>query len=342
MTSTNKRKRPATIKDIARALNISVSTVSRAMRDTFDVGRDTRERVLDMATRLNYRPNLNATGLVKRSTKKLAVIVPVITNYYFSTVITGIKEVARENDFSLVLHLSDDNQETETHILKSLSPHSADGLLICLASDTTNTTTFLSLIDDGLPIVFFDRVPEEVETSKVVQDDYNGAYIATKHLIEQGYQRIAHITGPEKLQLSQNRLAGYRQAIQEASMQFNPDYVVHSGFSQVHGEEDTRHLLRLASPPDAIFAVNDRKAIGAILAIKKSGRIVGKELGVVGFTNDPVSEIVSPTLSTVAEPAREIGRKSCELLIKHILKPNFRGETIVLSDQLIVRESTKR
>lgn len=340
--SNDTRRRPATIKDIAKALDISVSTVSRAMRDTYDVGRETRARVLEMAQLLKYRPNLNATGLVKSSTKKLAVIVPAITNYYFSTVITGMKEVARENDFSLVLHISDDNEATEAEILKSFSPYSADGLLICLASDTTDTTLFSDLIEDGLPIVFFDRVPAQIKTSKVVQDDFDGAYTATKHLIQQGYQRIAHITGPKKLQLTKERLAGYRRALEEASVEVNPNFVIHSGFSQNHGFEDTNGLLNASNRPDAIFAVNDRKAIGAILACKQNQVTIGKDIGIVGFTNDPVSEIVSPSLSTMAEPAYEIGRKSCELLIKHIKKPSFDGEIVVLSNELMVRDSTRR
>lgn len=336
------KKRPATIKDIAKALDISVSTVSRAMRDTYDVGQHTREKVLEMAARLNYRPNLNATGLVKSSTKKLGVIIPAITNYYFSTVITGMKEVARENDFNLILYISDDSQAVESAILKSISPYSLDGLLVCLSSQTSDFTIFSELIEDGVPIVFFDRVPAGIETSKVVQDDYNGAYTATRHLIENGYARIAHITGPGELQLTQKRLAGFKDALADAAVAFNPDWVIHSGFSQDQGLEDTLRLLRLHTPPDAIFAVNDRKAIGAILACKNSGVKVGSEMGIVGFTNDPVSEIVSPTLSSMAEPAYEIGRKSCELLLKHIKKDSFRGEEIILSGELVVRESTRR
>lgn len=340
-TSDTKR-RPATIKDIARALDISVSTVSRAMRDAYDVGKETRERVLDMAAQLNYRPNLNATGLVKSSTRKLAVIVPAITNYYFSTVITGMKDVARENDFSLVLHISDDAQATETAILRNLSSHSADGILVCIASDATDSTAYSEILEDGIPIVFFDRVPAGIDTSKVIQDDFSGAYQATRHLISSGYRHIAHITGSEKLQLTQNRLAGYRKALEEAGMPFRSERIRHSGFTQQHGYDDTLLLLSGTDTPDAIFAVNDRKAIGAILACRHREIAVGPEVGVVGFTNDPVAEIISPALTTVAEPAYEIGRKSCELLLKHIRKNSFRGEEIVLAGELIVRESTKR
>ncbi len=340
MQHMRKKKKPATIKDIARALNISVSTVSRAIRDTFDVGQETRLKVLEMAQILNYRPNLNATGLVKSSTRKLGVIIPAITNYYFSTVITGMKDVAKENDFNLVLYISDDNAASESAILRNLTIHSVDGLLVCLSSDTTDYCVFKELIDEGLPIVFFDRVPAGLETSKVVQDDYNGAYLATKHLIEKGYTRMAHITGPAELQLTEKRLAGFLAALKDHQMASEPGWIINSGFSQAHGFEDTECLLRLENRPDAIFAVNDRKAIGAIMACKKSGIAVGTQMGIVGFTNDPVCEIVSPTLSSMAEPAYEIGRKSCELLLKHIRKDAFRGEEIVLSGELVVREST--
>ncbi|WP_345028184.1 LacI family DNA-binding transcriptional regulator [Ravibacter arvi] len=336
------RKRPTTIKDIAKALNISVSTVSRAIRDTYDVGQETRSKVLEMAAQLKYRPNLNATGLVKSSTKKIGVVIPAITNYYFSTVITGMKDVARENDFQLVLYISDDSSSSEADILRNLSVHSVDGLLICLSSETTDYELFAELMEDGLPIVFFDRVPSEINTSKVVQDDFNGAYRATTHLVRQGYRRLAHITGPSGLQLTEDRLAGFVAALRDAQIQLNPDWVIHSGFSRQHGFEDTLLLSAMSERPDAIFAVNDPKAIGAMLACRTNDIVVGAEMGVIGFTNDPVAEIVTPTLSSVAEPAYEIGRKSCELLLKHIKKENFPGETAVLSGELFVRDSTKK
>jgi len=336
------KKKPATIKDIAKALDISVSTVSRALRDTYDVSQETRVKVLEMAEQLRYRPNLNATGLVKQSTRKLGVVIPVITNYYYSTVITGMKDVARENGYSLLLYITDDRYEEESEILRSLPTHSLDGLLVCLSSDSAEYPELAELELDGMPMVFFDRVPADLGTAKVVQDDLEGAYLATRHLIEMGYRRIAHITGPSSLQLTQMRLAGYRKALEEAGIGFEPKWVIYSGFSQHNGYEDTCNLLDMVDSPDAVFAVNDRKAVGALLACRKRSVLAGPEFGIIGFTGDPIGELTSPTLSTVVEPAYDIGRRSCEMLIRQLAKPGYQGEEVVLKGELIIRESSQK
>jgi LacI family transcriptional regulator len=336
-------RRFATIKDIAKALGISVATVSRALRDAYDVSPQTRQMVLDKAEEMHYKPNFNATGLVKSSTHKIGVIIPAITNYYFSTVITGIQEVAQSKGYNIILYITNDSPELEKKIVHDLSLSSLDGLLACVSSPSDACKHFQDLIDDGLPVVFFDRVPEEISISKVMQDDYNGAFQAVKHLIESGYQKIAHITGPKGVFLTENRLRGFTEALRDGNVAFVPEWIVYSGFSQKDGEADIDHLFKeSAAKPDAIFAVNDRKAIGAMVALKRKNIRIGTEVGVIGFTNDPICEIISPTLSTVAEPAFEIGRKSCELLLNHIKKTNFAGEEVVLSGELIARESTSR
>ncbi|MDR6785631.1 LacI family transcriptional regulator [Pedobacter africanus] len=331
-----------TIKDIAKILNISVSTVSRALRDTYDVNQETKEKVLALAAELNYKPNFNATGLAKGSTHNLGVILPFITNYYFSTVITGIQEVAYNNGYNIILFVTNDSPERELAIMENLSVSSLDGLLVSISSDSDSCSHFQEIVDEGIPVVFFDRVASEIDTSKVMQDDYNGAFEAVTHLIENGYKKIAHIAGPKGLSFTEARLRGYLDALKQHNIEPNEDWVVYSGFSQEHGEADTRQLLQLQHQPDAIFAVNDRKAIGAMLTLKNKGIKVGEEFGVIGFTNDPMSTIISPSLSTIAEPAFEIGKLSCELLIKHITKKYFHAEEIVLPGKLIARESSSR
>ncbi|WP_118195802.1 LacI family DNA-binding transcriptional regulator [Albibacterium indicum] len=336
------KKRPITIKDLARILEISVSTVSRALRDTYDVNPETKEKVLALAAELNYKPNFNATGLAKGSTRNIGIITPHITNYYFATVITGIQELAFKEGFKIILFVTNDSPERELEIAESIAITSLDGLLVSISSNTDECVHFQKLIDEGMPIVFFDRVPNEIEASKVVQDDYEGALQGTIHLINSGYKKIAHIAGPKGLAFTANRLQGYLDALAQYNMEPKDEWIVHSGFSQAHGEQDCDHLLSLDNPPDAIFAVNDRKAIGAMLSLKRHKVKIGEEVGVVGFTNDPMSVIISPTLTTIAEPAFEIGQKSCELLIKHITKTYFEGENIILPNQLIVRESSIR
>lgn len=336
------RRRYATIKDIAHALNISVSTVSRALRDTYDVNPDTRQLVLAKAAELNYKPNFNATGLVQNSTHNIGVLLPGITNYYFSTVFTGIQEVAYDNGYNIILYVTNDAPEREIATVRNLSFSSLDGLLVCISSQSDACGHFQEIIDDGIPVVFFDRVAENIATSKVMQDDYNGAFEATEHLIKNGYRKIAHITGPAGLALTENRLQGYLQALKKHRLPVSEDRIIHSGFSQEHGENDIQALWNAVDPPDAVFAVNDRKAVGAILALKQKKIRVGKDVGVVGFTNDPVSAIISPALTTIAEPAFDIGKLSCQLLLKHIRKPQFVPEEVVLPGKLIVRESSLR
>jgi LacI family transcriptional regulator len=331
-----------TIKDIAKILNISVSTVSRALRDTYDVNKETKERVLALATELKYKPNFNATGLVHGSTHTIGVILPFITNYYFSTVITGIQEIAYQNNYNVVLYITNDSAEIELSIIQNLSVSNLDGLLAAVAANSDSYQHFQELVDKGLPVVFFDRAPDNISASKVVQDDYNGAFQAVEHLLTSGYRRIAHIAGPKGLSFTEKRLRGYLDALQTNQITPREEWVVNSGFCQQCGEADTNQLLALAEKPDAIFAVNDRKAIGAMIALKNKNIMIGKEFGVIGFTDDPMCKIFSPSLTTITEPAFDIGRECCALLLNHIRKSYFQPRDLILSGQLIVRESTQR
>jgi len=338
------KKRSIRIKDIARVLNISTSTVSRALRDTHDVNPYTRKQVLEVASRLGYKANIHAAALASGNTKNIVVVIPFITNYYFSSVISGIQETAYNNGYNIVLMLTNDSSEREKHLMENISISNWDGLLASIAADTSDCDYFKHLIVQGMPIVFFDRVPDKINSSKVLQDDYSGAFIATDHLISKGYRRIAHFAGNEHLLITQNRVNGYKAALKKHKISFKPEWIFYSGFSQESGEDDMEKVFKLPDRdrPNAIFAVNDRRAVGAIVAIKRKGLTVGKDIGVIGFTNDPISTIIEPSLSTIEEPAFEIGKQSCDLLIKHIKNSSFSPKEIVLSGSLIERDSTRR
>lgn len=334
--------RSVTIIDIAKILNVSVSTVSRALRDTHDVNKETKEKILSLATELNYKPNFNATGLAQGSTHNIGIVLPFITNYYFSTVITGIQEVAYNSNYNIILFITNDSSERELSIIQNLSLSRLDGLLVSVSSNSDSCNHFQEIINEGTPIVFFDRVASSIDTSKVMQDDYNGAFEAVEHLIERGYSKIAHIAGPKGLNFTEKRLNGYLDALKKHNIAPREEWVIYSGFSQSCGESDTYQLLKCEQRPDAIFAVNDRKAVGAIVALKNKNIIIGKEIGVIGFTDDPICTLISPTLTTIAEPAFEIGKTSCDLLLKHLNKKHFHPQEIVLPGRLIARESTQR
>lgn len=331
-----------TIKDIARELNISVSTVSRAMRDTYDVSQETRQKVLDMAAKLNYKPNFNAMGLAKGRTHNIGILLPRVTNYYFSTAITGIQKVALQKGYNIILYLTDDSPQREIDILSNLSLSSLDGLLVSTSSAAETSEHFQQVIQEGIPVVFFDRVATNIHTSKVMQDDFNGAFTTVEHLVTQGYKKIAHISGPEGLAMTTQRLKGYLAALNKYQLPVKEEWILYSGFSQEDGELDALKLLACTERPDAVFAANDRKAIGSMLTLKKENIAIGREIGVAGFTGDPVSRIITPSLTTMAEPAREIGQKSCELLLRHIAKKHFIPEEIILPGSLLVGESTQR
>jgi LacI family transcriptional regulator len=314
--------------------------VSRALRDTYDVNKETREKVVALAAELKYKPNFNAIGLAKRSTHNIGVILPYITNDYFSKVITGIQEIANSKEFNVTLFLTNDSAERELGIMQNLPISSLDGLLVSVTSNSSSYDHFRELMSNDFPIVFFDRVPAEFKTSKVMQDDYHGAFEAVKHLIENGYRRIAHISAAKELTITQKRLQGYLDALQKHNLPVRDEWIIYSGFSQESGEADTYELLKCKIKPDAIFALNDRKAVGAMVALKNKKITIGKQMGVIGFADDPVASVVTPTLTTISVPALDIGKLSCELLFKHIKKKNFSPQESILPCELIVREST--
>ena len=328
-----------TIKDIARELNISVSTVSRALRDTFDVSSETKHLVLEKAKELNYKPNFNARGLSQGRTNNIGVILPFITNYYFSTVITGIQKIAYDFNYNIILYLTNDSGEREKLVAKNLTLSGLDGILISTCA--SNYDHIYDIMDKGIPVVFFDRT-NDLSTSKVKQDDYNGAFEATSHLISQGYKKIAHITGPKGQIFTQNRLNGYLNALEHHQIPVRKEWIIHTGFSQECGTTDLQILLEKVVKPDAIFAVNDRKAIGAMLQLKKQNIKIGKDFGVIGFTNDPICTLISPMLTTISESAFEIGSIACELLLQHIHKTKLEPREVVLPGKLIIRESSIR
>ena len=333
---------PVTIKDLAKILNISVSTVSRALRDTYDVNKETREKVMALAQELKYKRNLNASGLAKSGTHNIGVIVPYVTNYFFSTFITGVQEIAYSKDYNITLFLTNDSPEKEIEVTQNLFISGLDGLLVSVSSNANSSDHFKDLMDKGLPIVFFDRVPGNVQASKVIQDNYKGSFEAVEHLINSGYSRIAHIAGPKGMTFTQKRLEGYIAALKQHNMPIREEWIIFSGFTQESGEIDTYELLERSVRPDAIFAVNDRKAIGAMIALKTKNIVIGKEMGIIGFANDPTASVISPSLTTISVPSFEIGKISCELLLKHIKKRNFHPQEITVQGHLIVRESTNR
>lgn len=331
-----------TIKDIARILGISKSTVSRALSDQHkDVNAETREKVMALANKLHYQPNAIALNLKQQRTNTIGVIIPETVNTFFSGAVSGIQKIANLAGFQVVICQSNECYATEKNSLHSLISTHVDGLLISVSGETQNTDHFDTLFQKNIPVVFFDRICENLDTSQVFTDNYQIAFEATQHLIDQGCKRIASIAGPRHLYTSSKRLKGYRDALMKNNLEFNPDYIIYADFKQESIERITRHLINLPESPDAIFAINDLTAIEMMHVIKKNGLRIPQDIAVLGFNNDKIGQFVEPSLSTIDMPAQDMGEAAAELLLFHIKNPNQKPKKRLINSKLIVRDSTR-
>lgn len=334
-----------TIKDIAKALDMSTSTISRALRGSHEISDQTKKLVQEYARGVNYRPNPIALSLKERRTRSIGVIVSEIANTFFSQVINGIESIAYSRGYHVIISQSHETYEREVTNLNYLSSRSVDGLLLSLSSTTKDVSHIKVLHDKGLPIVFYDRAAEEINTHKVIIDNFQGGYAATRHLIRSGYKKIAHITFSEQLTLTRERGKGYQHALAESGIAYDPDYVKNCRHEQsvlLEVEESVRQLLELPCRPEAIFAASDRLTMGALMALKKAGVHIPQEMALTGFTNSEIVDLLHPPLTAVKQPAFEMGQLATELLIGLIesKRPVTRFETRVLKPELTVRDST--
>jgi DNA-binding LacI/PurR family transcriptional regulator len=332
----------ATIKDLAKALNISPSTVSRALRDHPDISQFTKKRVISLANKLDYHPDSIAQSLQTKKTKTIGVIVPEIKQPFFASVINGIEEFAYAAGYTIIVCQSNESYDREVVYTRSLVSHRVAGLLVSLSRTTQNFDHFKVLQRRNVPMVFFDRVSDEIEADKVVVDDYQGAYDVVDHLIKSGYRRIAHLAGPENLSISKFRLKGYRDAIKQHNLTLNEELVIHGGLDDTDGVVGFQKLLNLKQLPDAVFAVNDPVATGAFITIKEHGLKIPADIALAGFSNTHMTSLLDPPLTTVEQPSYQIGKTAAQLLMEQIhssdekYKPRFK----ILKTQLIVRGST--
>jgi LacI family transcriptional regulator len=340
------RYNQVTIKDIARELGISPSTVSRALKDHPDISQETKRLVNELAEKLNYQPNIVALSLRQSKTNTIGVIIPEIVHFFFSTVISGIEDVAYSAGYNVILAQSNESQAREITDTKALYNSRVDGLLMSVSRETTNFDHIESLLAKGVPIVFFDRAYETDQTSKIIVDDFTGAKDATLHLIEQGCKRVAHIEGPPNLEISRQRLEGYKAALKEHNIPFVKELVAICPSGTIEeGQAATEKLLNLKNRPDGIFATNDPAAMGAMQAIKQKKLRIPEDVALVGFSNWFFSSLMDPPLSSVDQPGFEMGQEAAKLLIRQIEKQNrdeadIVHETKVLKTRLIIRESS--
>jgi LacI family transcriptional regulator len=337
-------KKEITIHDIAKKLNISASTVSRALNNNHVISEKTRKLIKQTAEGMGYRPNIIATSFRTKRTNTIGVIVPLINRHFFSSVISGIEEIAYNSGFTVTISQSNDNYEKESHIAQSLFANRVDGLIISIGMETIKSDHLKLFTDKNIPLVFFDRYMDDVQAHKIVVDDFNGGYKATKHLINQGCKRIAHIGGPLNVNIYANRLNGYMEALNESGLKIDDRIILHNSLTRNDGKNAIIKLLQNPILPDAIFCANDTSALSVILHLHEVNIKVPNEIAVVGFSNEPFSEVVTPSITTIKQPGFEIGKKAAELLIKQIngKQDISTYETFVMPTELIIRKSSEK
>ena len=335
-----------TIKDIALKLNLSKSTVSRALRDSYEISEETKKLVLEYAKKINYRPNPIALSLKERRSHTIGIVVPEFSNNFFSQAIDGMESIAYSSGYNVIITQSHESYDREVINVEHMAYRSVDGLLISVSVETENFDHLKKLHDRGLPIVFFDRIVEEIDTYKVVCDNFKGAYDATAHLIKNGFKNIAHITSAEQLFITQKRMAGYRKALEDHNIPFQEDLIKHcnhGGTVTKEVEDALTSLLSKKKKPDAILSAGDRITTVMLPALKKLNKSAHK-IAYMGFSNSDLTDLFTPSLSVIRQPAFEIGQAAMEQLIKIIesKRPIKEFTTKTFESKIIIKESTKK
>ncbi|MDB5009580.1 MAG: LacI family DNA-binding transcriptional regulator [Mucilaginibacter sp.] len=336
-----------TIKDIAKALGLSTSTVSRALNGSYEIGAETKKLVLEYAERINYRPNPIALSLKEQKSHSIGVVVCEVANNYFSQAINGIESIAYNRGYHVIITQTHESSAREEANIQYLLSRHVDGLLVSLSAATTDTAQFKYLHDKGFPIVFFDRVAADIETHKVTANNFKGSYDAVELLINQGFTKIAHLTNSNNLLISRERLDGYKAALDKYSIPFKPEYVKHcdhGGMIQEEVELAVNELITMPNRPEAIFIASDRLTTSCIFVLKKSGLKVPNDIALIGFTNSDVAELFDPPLTVIRQPAFQMGQMATEILIQTIesKRPVTEFVTEQMQTEIILRTSSNK
>lgn len=307
-----------TIADIAKKLNTSSATVSRALNDHPAISDKTKKRVLKAAEKLQYRRNTIASSLRSGQTGIIGVIIPSAEINFFGSVVHGIEYMANLHGFNVLIYQSNESFEHEQKGIETFLNARVDGILVSMAKEKNDHRHFLNVKKAKMPIVFFDRANDELEIDSIVIDDRKGASMATTHLIEQGYKNIAHISGPQHINIFRDRLLGYKDALKENNIKYNPKFVFNGDVSIEAGKKAIQYFLQLPDRPDAVFAVEDFTALGAIKELKLQQISIPKDFGIIGFANEGFGEHITPSLSTIDQQTVKMGKEAFSLMLKLI------------------------
>ncbi len=330
-----------TIHDIAKRLNIDSSTVSRALNNSPRVTQKTKDKIMATAQSMGYQRNLLASNLRKNVTHSIGVVIPRISRHFFSSAIQGIEETAYKSGYSVIICQSLEELNRERDIIQTLVANRVAGVLISISMETTDYEHLKILKSQDIPHVFFDRHCEIPGYNNVIINDYNGGYTATKHLISKGCKEILHFSGPGHLAIYKNRLEGYKKALSDNSISLKSENIISSRLMELDGKIIVKKLLDNKRKFDGIFCANDQIAIGVIKYLNEVGIKIPEQVAIVGFSNEPVSDVITPSLTTIDQPGFEMGIKATELLLKN-LNGKLASETIVMKTSLIERRSSQK
>ncbi|MBW3469514.1 LacI family DNA-binding transcriptional regulator [Arthrospiribacter ruber] len=339
------KKNQVTITDIAKELNVSPSTVSRALHDSPFISEERKREILDFAKKMNYRPNQLALSLLNKRTKILGVIVPEITSYYFSTAINGIQDKVGDFGYKLMISQSNESFEEEIRLMEAMSLVRVDGFLISPSSNTVDFDHIKTIKESGFPLIIFDRDCHGLDVDKVVVDDYSGAFDAVNYLVKTGCKRIAHITGSSNLSTTKHRRQGYLDALLENGLNIQDELIIFGEDSTSEtGVDGMKSLFNLEKLPDAVFCYNDAIAIGAMSVIRERDILIPDQISLVGFDDEPYSTYFKPSLTSVWQPVYDLGVLSAKILLDQlnsdIDQNEYRHE--ILKPELVIRNSSKQ
>lgn len=332
--------KPVTIKDLAKHLFLSYSTVSRALSNDKNIRKETREKVIEAAKEFGYQPNHTAQNLRTGKTYSIGVIVPEMITPFASQVIEGIQKIMGANGYKVIIAQSDENPETERKNLLMMEQFRVDGLIISLTHQTFNNEILMQLRKNGMPLVFYDRIPNDFEATKVVVNDYAKSLLMVEHLIHSGRKNIVHLQGPDHLNNSKERARGYSDALAKFKIEKNLNHIIKAGLSFEDGRQAAEKLLESKTPFDAIFAFTDTLAIGAMNYLREQNLKIPEDIAIASFSGTKLSTIVYPQLTTVEQPLNEIGTVTAELILKKIKDDSRPEETVTLEAILSFRAST--
>jgi DNA-binding LacI/PurR family transcriptional regulator len=331
------------LNDIAKALGVSASTVSRALKDHPDISLATREKIKSFAEKVNYRPNALALSLKLQTSNTIGIVIPEIVHHFFSSIISGIEDIAYSHGYRVMICQSNEDFRREEITIQALMDHRIDGLLICISKTTSSFSHLQSVYRSHVPMVFLDRVSNEIDSDTVITDDFNGARMITSHLIQQGCTRILHLGTKPQLMIGQDRQQGYLQALRDHTIEPNTSLILKCDTPadvQVH----RNHILSLAKNIDGIFAVNDITAIAVMNLLKEHGFKIPSDIAVAGFGDDPIAAIVDPPLTTVEQKGYLMGQEAMNILLQRLANPEKKSasEVKVFQVELKKRASTER